>query len=83
MAANTPACRARGSSKVLPPLHAARTSFHFSDPTVPPVSFEVSAWRDKVPRIVVCFGCSNNIVFDSATMEIEQGLRARRVRDGA
>ena len=45
---------------------------YFSDPTVPPLFFKVSDWRDTVPRIVVDFGCSNNAVFNSTTMAIEQ-----------
>jgi hypothetical protein len=29
-------------------------------------------WRDEVPRVVVSFGCGNNVSFDSASMEVEQ-----------
>jgi hypothetical protein len=46
--------------------------FQFTKPNIPPLDFKVSDWRDTVPRIVVGFGCSNNVVFDSATMTVEQ-----------
>ena len=49
-----------------------RTGFYFSDPEVPPVYFKVSDWRDAVPRVVVSFGCGNNVVFNSTTMGLEQ-----------
>jgi len=49
-----------------------REGFYFSDPAVPPLFFNVSDWRDNVPRVVVSLGCDNNIVFDSTTMDIEQ-----------
>jgi hypothetical protein len=46
--------------------------FHFANPRVPPLDFKISDWRDAVPRVVVGFGCHNNVVFDSATMSVEQ-----------
>ena len=46
--------------------------FYFSEPAVQPLFFKVSDWRDEIPRVVVSFGCSNNMVFDSMTMKIEQ-----------
>lgn len=52
--------------------HRRWDGFYFSDPKVPPLFFKVSDWRDKVPRVVVSLGCSNNIVFYSLTMDIEQ-----------
>lgn len=48
----------------------ACVSFHQAQH--PPLDFKVSDWRDTVPRVVVGFGCSNNVVFHSATMTIEQ-----------
>ena len=45
--------------------------FHFADPTIPPLYFKISEWRDVVPRVVVSFGCYNNVVFNSATMTVE------------
>jgi hypothetical protein len=47
-------------------------AFHFTQPKIPPLDFKVSDWRDTVPRIVVGFGCYNNVVFNSATMGVEQ-----------
>ena len=47
-------------------------AFQFSKPNIPPLDFKVSDWRDTVPRIVVGFGCSNNVVFNSANMTVEQ-----------
>jgi hypothetical protein len=47
-------------------------AFHFAKPNIAPLEFKVSDWRDTVPRIVVSFGCSNNVVFNSATMTLEQ-----------
>jgi len=52
--------------------HQRPNGFFFDDPAVPPLFFKVSDWRDTVPRIVVDFGCSNNAVFDTTTMAIEQ-----------
>ena len=46
--------------------------FHLSGAAAPPLFFKFSDWRGKVPCIVVSFGCNNNIVFNSATMQIEQ-----------
>jgi hypothetical protein len=45
--------------------------FHFAEPNIPPLSFKISDWRDTVPRIVVSFGCSNNVLFNSKTMAVE------------
>jgi hypothetical protein len=45
--------------------------FHFADPSIPPLYFKISDWRDTVPRVVVSFGCSNNVLFDSTTMAVE------------
>lgn len=47
-------------------------AFHFTKPNIAPLDFKVSDWRDTVPRIVVGFGCSNNVVFNSASMTVEQ-----------
>ena len=46
--------------------------FYFSDPEIPPLVFLISDWRDTVPRVVIHFGCSNNMVFDSKTMALQQ-----------
>ena len=47
-------------------------AFQFSKPNIAPLDFKVSDWRDTVPRVVVGFGCSNNVVFNSANMTVEQ-----------
>jgi len=47
-------------------------AFQSSKPNIPPLDFKVSDWRDTVPRVVVGFGCSNNVVFNSTTMTVEQ-----------
>ena len=52
--------------------HPRSPGFHFADPSIPPLYFKISDWRDTVPRVVVGFGCSNNVVFNSATMTVEQ-----------
>jgi hypothetical protein len=50
----------------------ALPEFQFTNPKIPPLDFKVSDWRDTVPRVVVGFGCYNNVVFNSATMAVEQ-----------
>jgi hypothetical protein len=45
--------------------------FHFADPNIPPLYFKISDWRDTVPRVIVSFGCSNNVLFNSTTMAVE------------
>jgi hypothetical protein len=52
--------------------HRPLPQFHFTDPRVPPLDFKISDWRDAVPRVVVGFGCDNNVLFNSATMAVEQ-----------
>jgi hypothetical protein len=52
--------------------HRRLPAFQFADPNVLPLHFKISDWRDVVPRVVVSFGCDNNVVFNSATMAIEQ-----------
>jgi len=47
------------------------SEFRFADPTVEPLYFKVSDWRDTVPRIVVAYNACNNAVFDSDTMWVE------------
>jgi hypothetical protein len=45
--------------------------FRFADASIPPLYFKISDWRDTVPRVVVSFGCSNNVLFNSTTMAVE------------
>lgn len=52
--------------------HRRLPGFHFADPNIPPLYFKISDWRDTIPRVVVSFGCDNNVVFNSATMVVEQ-----------
>jgi hypothetical protein len=51
--------------------HTTRV-FEFSDSSIPPLTFKISDWRDTVPRVVVGFGCDNNVLFNSAKMSVEQ-----------
>lgn len=52
--------------------HRRLPGFHFADPNIAPLHFKISDWRDTRPRVVVSFGCDNNVVFNSATMAVEQ-----------
>jgi len=52
--------------------HRPLPQFHFTESRVRPLDFKISDWRDAVPRVVVGFGCDNNVVFNSATMAVEQ-----------
>jgi hypothetical protein len=52
--------------------HRGLPGFHFADIQIAPLHFKISDWRDTVPRVVVSFGCDNNVVFNSATMAVEQ-----------
>jgi hypothetical protein len=52
--------------------HRRIPAFHFADSNVAPLHFKISGWRDTVPRVVVSFGCDNNVLFNSATMAVEQ-----------
>lgn len=38
---------------------------NFADPSIPPLYFKISDWRDAVPRVVVSFGCSNDALLNS------------------
>lgn len=52
--------------------HPRWPAFQLSDPSIAPLHFKISDWRDTIPRVVVGFGCDNNVVFNSSTMAVEQ-----------